>query len=124
MELSYLWIAGMLGFVIWKLLGMRRSPGQLATIQSALDAGAVLLDVRSESEFQGGHLPGARNVPVARIAGAAAELKASGHVVVVYCASGTRAGMATRVLRSAGVASVLNLGTFGLGRSLRFSPPA
>jgi phage shock protein E len=124
MDLSYLFIVAIVAFVAWKLLGMRRSPQQLATIQAALDDGAVLLDVRSAAEFQGGHLPGARNVPVAGVSGVAAELKASGRPVVVYCASGTRAGMAVRVLEGAGVEVVHNLGTFGAGRDLRFTPPA
>lgn len=121
MDLSYLWIAFVVAFVAWKLLSMRRSPQQLATIQAALDAGAVLLDVRSPAEFGGGHLPGARNVPVASVGGVVAELKRSGKTVVVYCASGTRAGMAARALKAGGVATVHNLGTFGAGRALRFT---
>lgn len=121
MDLSILWILFIAGVVIWKVRGMRRSPEQLATIQAAIDAGAVLLDVRSAAEFDAGHLPGARNVPVGQLGGAVAELKQSGRPVVVYCASGTRAGMAARLLRSGGVAVVLDLGTLRAGQSLRLS---
>ena len=121
MELSILWTLFIAGMVIWKVRGMRRSPEQLATIQAAIDDGAVLLDVRSAAEFDAGHLPGAQNVPVGRIGGAVAELKQCRRPVVVYCASGTRSGMAVRMLRSGGVAVVLDLGTFRAGQGLSLS---
>ena len=67
MDLSFLWIVVAGAFVIWKLMSMRRSPAQLAQIQTAIDNGAILLDVRSASEFATGSLPGARNTPVAQL---------------------------------------------------------
>jgi phage shock protein E len=120
MDLSYLWIVLAVAFIGWKLWSMRRSPAQLAAIQEALDGGALLVDVRSPGEFASGHLPGARNIPVARIQGALGELKAAGRPVVVYCASGTRAGVALATLKAAGVGPLFNLGTVGNGRQLRF----
>jgi rhodanese-related sulfurtransferase/DNA-binding HxlR family transcriptional regulator len=44
----------------------------------------VLLDVRSEDEFEAGHLPGAINIPVAELESRLAELAAD-KVVVAYC---------------------------------------
>lgn len=120
MDMSYLVLAAAAAFVGYKLWSMRRSPQQLQVIQQALDSGALLVDVRSPGEFGGGHLPGAQNIPVGSIAGQAATLKKAGKPVVVYCASGTRAGMAVTALKSAGVAEVHNLGTLGAGRGLRF----
>lgn len=120
MDLSLLWIALLVAFVVWKLVGMRRSPRQLAEIQAALDDGALLLDVRSPGEFARGHLPGALNHPVATLPAAAPNLRQQGRPVVVYCASGTRAGVAAKALQAAGVGPVLNLGTLSAGGGLRF----
>jgi phage shock protein E len=71
---------------------------------------ALLLDVRSESEFAAGHLPGAVNVPVSQLAAQVNTLGDKGRPVVVYCASGVRSTRATSLLREAGFSRVLNLG--------------
>ena len=79
--------------------------------------GALLIDVRSPSEFAGGHLPGARNLPVQTLAGQAAGLGPPTLKVIVYCASGTRSAMAKRILRAAGFRDTLNLGSMAHGLS-------
>jgi phage shock protein E len=71
--------------------------------------GALLVDVRTESEFAAGHVPGAINVPVADLSAKASALVAQGKPIVVYCASGVRSAMARRTLRAAG-ADVHDLG--------------
>jgi phage shock protein E len=81
-------------------------------------AGAVLLDVRSADEFGDKHLPGAVNIPVDDLGGRLDELKklAGGDMqkpIVVYCASGNRAGRAKKVLSSAGYGQITNLGSIG-----------
>lgn len=120
MDLSYLWIVIAVAFVAWKLVSMRRSPAQLAAIQQAIDEGAILVDVRSPSEFASGHLPGARNAPVSSIGAIIPELQKAGKPVVVYCASGTRAGLALKALKAAGIQPLHNLGTYGNGQALRY----
>lgn len=122
MDASYIAIGVAIGFVLWKVYSARRSPAQLAEIQGAIDRGAVVLDVRSPTEFASGHLPGARNVPVASVGGSASALVQDGVPVVVYCASGTRSAMAARQLRGAGVAEVFDLGPMGNGAALRMGP--
>jgi phage shock protein E len=72
-------------------------------------AGARLVDVRTESEFASGHLPGATNVPVDRLRARAADLAREGKPLIVYCASGVRSAGAKRALRAAG-ADVHDLG--------------
>ncbi len=116
MDLSYMWIVLSVLFIAWKVWSMRRSSDQMTEIQLAVDAGAALLDVRSPAEFAGGHLVGARNVPVGQVRGVADDLK--GQTVVVYCASGMRSAKAARALRSVGI-EVLDLGTYRNGQSLR-----
>ena len=63
--------------------------------------GAVLLDVRSPSEYAGGHAPGAVNIPVDELADRKAELPA-GKPIVTYCSAGVRSARAAGMLRSDG----------------------
>ncbi len=63
--------------------------------------GATLLDVRSAGEWAGGHLEGARHVPVGELAGRLTELPRD-RPVVVYCASGFRSARAAALLAEAG----------------------
>ena len=50
------------------------------------DPGFVLLDVRSPEAFAAGHLPGAANLPHARVSERALADHSGGAVFVVYCA--------------------------------------
>jgi len=61
-----------------------------------------VLDVRQRSEYAGGHLPGARNVELGRIADGPIRMDAT----VVMCGHGERAISAASVLERAGQPSV------------------
>jgi pyruvate/2-oxoglutarate dehydrogenase complex dihydrolipoamide dehydrogenase (E3) component/rhodanese-related sulfurtransferase len=65
---------------------------------AALDGTAALvLDVRSEAEFAGGHIPGAVNIPLEALRGRLDELPATGEIWLV-CGVGQRAYYAMRAL--------------------------
>ena len=83
------------------MFNTRRPKVPPAEARRLVEEGATLLDVRTESEFAGGHPPGARNVPVQELSGRLGEIQKN-RPVVVYCHSGSRAMFATRVLRKAG----------------------
>ncbi len=75
-----------------------------------VEAGALLVDVRSADEFGAGHVDGAINVPVGRVAqhfGADADRS---RPIVVYCRSGMRSARAKSILDAAGFEAVHNLG--------------
>ncbi|MCB9564133.1 MAG: rhodanese-like domain-containing protein [Kofleriaceae bacterium] len=72
-----------------------------ATARRLVAAGATLLDVRTPDEYAGGHLDGARSIPVDDLAGRLGELPRD-RDVVVYCHSGRRSGRAARLLTEAG----------------------
>lgn len=72
--------------------------------------GGVLLDVRSESEYNTGHIPGSINVPVNKIEDAEEFIKSKDSLVCIYCASGARAKTAELVLKRKGYTNVKNLG--------------
>ncbi len=82
-----------------------------AQARELVSAGATLLDVRSQEEFDARHLDGATLIPVDQLGGRIAEVPRD-HPVVVYCQSGGRSSSAARMLASAGY-EVHDLGGIG-----------
>jgi rhodanese-related sulfurtransferase len=69
------------------------------------NANPVLIDVREVSEYEAGHLPGAVNIPLRTLADNLDKIPAD-QPVMVYCASGHRASLATSALRVLGYDNV------------------
>jgi hydroxyacylglutathione hydrolase len=67
-----------------------------------------VVDVRNGSEYDAGHLPGAVNLPLGRLAERIAELP-HGRTIVVHCQSGARAGVAASLLQARGFDDVVHL---------------
>lgn len=80
---------------------------------TAVQNGALLVDVRSAEEFASGHLPGAINIPHEEIVqGLAALDTAKSADVVLYCRSGNRSATAARSLAGAGFSRAINAGGY------------
>ncbi|MFB8757267.1 rhodanese-like domain-containing protein [Streptomyces nigra] len=78
-------------------------------------SGLTVVDVRTPGEYAAGHLPGALNVPLDRLASAVPALRRlpAGRLLVV-CASGARSESACRLLAEHGIgAMTLTGGTQG-----------
>jgi rhodanese-related sulfurtransferase len=90
--------------LLWPAI-QRRGAGQgldtLAATRLINDSHAVIVDVREPSEFAGGHLPNARNIPLGELDKRAGELP-KGKPVIVCCASGARSGKAVAALGKEG----------------------
>lgn len=70
----------------------------------------VVIDVRSQGEYRGGHVPGAINVPYTEISTHLDELQAyRDRDIVLYCKSGRRAAIAKKSLSDAGFTRLLHL---------------
>ncbi|HET6229834.1 MAG TPA: rhodanese-like domain-containing protein [Longimicrobiaceae bacterium] len=95
-------------------------PGTIAhattdEVAAMLERGEVeVIDVRRPEEWEAGHVPGVRNVPLGRLAEHLDELP-SDRPVVLHCQGGGRSGIAASVLRAHGVRDVLNM-TGGFGK--------
>ncbi|MET8066864.1 rhodanese-like domain-containing protein [Micromonospora sp. NPDC005686] len=76
----------------------RVTPAEAATLSGA---GALLLDVREPAEWQAGHAPGARHIPLGQLADRLSEVPANRPVVTV-CRSGARSRRAAKLLVAAG----------------------
>jgi rhodanese-related sulfurtransferase len=71
---------------------------------------AQVIDVREAEEFAAGHVPEAKNVPLAKLADRINEIERfKDKPVIVCCASGMRSGKACGELRKLGFAKVHNL---------------
>ena len=83
-------------------------PGSEA--RALVESGALLVDVRSETEFAHKHLDGALNIPLNQLEGRMAELGNKDREIVVYCQNGPRSSQASRFLQRQGFSRVHNLG--------------
>lgn len=86
----------MLGF-LKKLFG----PG--VDLKEKMNEGAIILDVRSPSEYSGGHVRGSKNIPLDKISGKMKTIKNWNKPVITCCASGMRSGSAVSILKNNGV---------------------
>lgn len=84
----------------------------IANTQQRLSSN-LLLDVREPAEFAAGHLPGAINIPRGLL-----EFKIGSHpdfqacqdlAIVVYCQTGGRSALATRVLNQLGYTQAVSM---------------
>ena len=73
--------------------------------QKLIEEGAQLVDVRAEHEWEAGRIAGATHLPLAELAGRAAEIDKE-RPVVLYCRGGNRSSMAAAALAEAGYDAV------------------
>lgn len=78
------------------------------TAKALADKGVRFIDVRTPSEFDAGHVPGAENVPLDQLPTALTGWDPA-KPVLVYCATGARSAEAMSVLTGAGFKTVYNL---------------
>jgi rhodanese-related sulfurtransferase len=80
-------------------------------IQGELDAGGkpYVLDVRTDQEWQGGHIPGATHIPVDDIKRRLSEVARDGRKMYVICAGGGRSAAAADYLANRGYLNVHNV---------------
>jgi rhodanese-related sulfurtransferase len=72
-----------------------------AEAKQRIESGSQLIDVRTDVEFEAGHIPGARHVLLAEMQREAAGL-ARDKPVIVYCRSGNRSGPAAEAFAASG----------------------
>ena len=72
--------------------------------------GATILDVRSKSEYAGGHIKGALNISVDTLRSNLDQLKDKNNPIITCCASGMRSAAAKSILAANGYTQVYNGG--------------
>ena len=88
----------------------------IAAFHADREAGTVpvVVDVRTQREWDGGHVPGAVHIPMSDVEGRLAELEPyrAGDVYLI-CQSGGRSGRVAETLAAAGFSTVNVLGGTG-----------
>ena len=101
---------------IWLLIDTFLSQNdktQLSPVQATLminHQNARIIDVRNRGEFEKGHIPNARNIPVSELPQHNNELeKLSDTPLIVYCASGVQSKGVIGTLHKNGLKQLYNL---------------
>lgn len=82
--------------------------------------GAIILDVRTKSEYDMGHIKGSMNVPVDQLGTNLNKLKEKNKAIITCCASGMRSATAKNLLKAKGYTEVHNGGSWsGLQNKIR-----
>jgi phage shock protein E len=108
------------GLILIMFIGLKRLG--LVSVKVArmyLKQGALVVDVRSAAEFKAGHLPEAVNIPLDELAASLPRsLADKKQVLLLHCLSGTRSGIARRMLKGMGYQNVFNLGSLARARKI------
>ena len=65
--------------------------------------GAIIIDVRSKSEFDSGHIKGSKNIPLDKFITEIPNLKKLNKPIITVCRSGNRSSIAKSQLTSKGI---------------------
>ena len=100
--------------LLWSFIGNRLRGVQevdcVAALQLLNHKHALILDVREEKEFNGGHILNAKLIPLGRLAERIGELERNrGQPIVVMCRSGQRSASACVLLGKKGFKQAYNL---------------
>ncbi|KAB1156609.1 rhodanese-like domain-containing protein [Flavobacterium luteum] len=69
------------------------------SIQEFIKKGAIIIDVRSVSEFNSGHIMNAKNIPLNNLESKIDEIKKWNKPIIACCLSGMRSAQATSLLK-------------------------
>ena len=90
-----------------------RSYHEISAAQAAqriAEAKPLILDVRTPREFEQGHIPGAKLLPVQEFQQRLGELeKFKEQEILVYCATGNRSTVASKILADHGFENIYNM---------------
>ena len=110
-----IWIAIAVAIIGVGFLAFRPAGGGIKVVDSAgvtaaQAKGAQVIDVRTPGEYDMGHIPGAKNVPVDTLASEAASWDRNA-TYVVYCATGARSAEAVKTMTSMGFKNIDHFST-------------
>jgi rhodanese-related sulfurtransferase len=91
--------------LIKNLLGF----GPKVNMKELMASGALVVDVRTPAEYKDGHVKGAINLPLQTLGNNLNKIKKD-QVIITCCRSGSRSGMAKRMLKANGFEQVHNGG--------------
>ncbi len=92
------------GYLLWpeiqKMLGASTEVGTLQAVQLINQKNAVILDVREATEYAGGRIANAKQIPLSQLASKLKDLeKFKEKPIIVACRAGLRSASATKLLK-------------------------
>jgi phage shock protein E len=109
------WIALLIVAVVFVAFLLFRRIDLLSarTARTHLQRGALIVDVRTNAEFQAHHLSNALHIPLEELESLAARrIKDRDQVLLLYCETGRRSHAARRKFAQLGYTQVFNLGSY------------
>jgi rhodanese-related sulfurtransferase len=82
-----------------------------ADYAALLKSGAVVVDVRTKTEYATGHIKGSINIPLQELSNNLSKIKKT-NPVITCCASGMRSSTAASLLKAKGYNDVYNAGSW------------
>lgn len=106
--------------IVLAFLALRRAAFVSAeNARQHLEAGALVIDVRSPEEFNRGHLTNAVNIPLGGLDEGVSKLAPNkDQVLLVHCLSGGRSAVAKQRLERLGYSNVHNLGSLARAKAI------
>lgn len=87
-------------------------------VQELLDKGAIILDVRTQKEWDEGHIENAKHIPLDDLRNHVEELKQIDKPIITCCASGVRSAKAAEFLSLNNIIATNGGGWLGLKNKL------
>ena len=87
-------------------------------VETYLNNGAVILDVRSQREWDKGHIENAVHIPIDELNNRVDEVKALNKPVIACCESGVRSAKAAKFLNLNNISAINGGGWIGLKKKL------
>jgi phage shock protein E len=94
-----------------KLLKSFFGIGPKINYKELINNGAIIIDVRTQHEFLGGHIKDSINIPLQNLNAQLSKLDKN-KTIITCCASGIRSASARSILKSNGFADVYNGGAW------------
>lgn len=88
--------------------------GTKVDFEALVKQGAIILDVRSKGEYEGGHIKGSINISVDALSNNLSKLKDKNKPIITCCASGMRSSSAKGILKANGYTDVHNGGAWSI----------
>ncbi len=87
-------------------------------IKQFVEKGAIIIDVRTTSEYNKGAIPGSKNIPLQNLNSKINSIKKLNKPIITCCASGMRSGSAAMQLKANGIEVINGGGWFSLSKKL------
>jgi rhodanese-related sulfurtransferase len=98
------------GALLFSIVFARKTKPK-AELKELLNNGALVVDVRTKSEYAGGHVKNSKNIPLDELGKSLHTLDKEQNIVVV-CASGMRSSQAVSLMKKNGFTNCYNGGSW------------